>query len=246
MNPDEAYEQALGEFAAELLARPPANNAFLHDFSMLAEVVAYFGYFNSLTQTVLKLTMPGVPDTYQGMELPQLALVDPDNRRPVDFEQAGERLRQLQRRWHEPRGALLAKFLTDWRDGSGKLFVTRALLELRGELPELFAGSDYLPLTVEGEHRDHVLAFQRSGAGATVVVIVARWLAKLMQAEMAAPTGEVWRDTLVKMSVPAPGQFLEVFSQRRVAIDGTGEVSAAELFASFPAAVLVCSPAHSC
>jgi (1->4)-alpha-D-glucan 1-alpha-D-glucosylmutase len=245
MNPDEAYEQALGEFAAELLGRPQANNAFLHDFSMLAELIAYFGYFNSLTQTILKLTVPGVPDTYQGMELPQLALVDPDNRRPVDFERARERLEQLQRRWHEPRAALLAEVIDAWRDGNGKLFVTRALLELRSQLPAVFDGGDYAPLSVEGEYRDHVLAFQRSSEGATVVVVVARWLAKLMQGEMAAPTGEVWRDTVLKLSAPAPGQFREVFSQRRVEVDAASELLLARLFESFPAAVLVCAPGHA-
>jgi (1->4)-alpha-D-glucan 1-alpha-D-glucosylmutase len=245
MNPDAGYEQALCDFAAELLARPPANNAFLHDFSLLAEIVAYFGHFNSLSQTVLKLTVPGVPDSYQGMELPQLTLVDPDNRGAVNFDQALHRLAQLRRCWDEPRQPLLAQLLSEWRQGTSKLFVTHALLELRRQLPELFAGNDYLPLSVEGEHRDHVSAFQRTGPGATVVVVVARWLAKLMHGEIAAPLGEVWGDAVVKLGAPLDEHCQELFSNRRMPLEsGTSELRVAQLFESFPAAVLVWSKAE--
>jgi (1->4)-alpha-D-glucan 1-alpha-D-glucosylmutase len=240
MNPDAGYEQALCDFTAELLARPPANNAFLHDFSLLAEVVAYFGHFNSLSQSVLKLTLPGVPDSYQGMELPQFTLVDPDNRRAVDFDAARQQLAQLRRRWHEPRRALLQELLGEWQGGGSKLFVTHALLELRRQVPALFAGNDYLPLVVEGEHRDHVLAFQRTGQGTTVVVVVARWLAKLMHGEIAAPLGERWGDTLVRTGMPLQGDVQELFSNQPIAVaSGSSEVRVAQLFENFPAAVLI-------
>jgi (1->4)-alpha-D-glucan 1-alpha-D-glucosylmutase len=241
MNPDEAYEQALCDFATALLSRPPAHNAFLRDFSTLAEVVACFGYYNSLAQTVLKLTVPGVPDLYQGTELPQLSLVDPDNRRPVDFAAAAQALAGLQRRWHEPRLALLAELLADWQRGIGKLFVTHALLQLRRELPEVFAEGDYAPLPVEGEQRDHILAFQRSTRQHIVIVVVARWHAKLLRGELLAPVGEVWSDTFIRIVLPAGvTRFQEIFSDKLVEMEGAvSEVRAAELLASFPAAVLV-------
>jgi (1->4)-alpha-D-glucan 1-alpha-D-glucosylmutase len=241
MNPDEAYEQALCDFAAELLSKPPAHNAFLRDFSIMAELVAYFGHFNSLVQTVLKLTVPGVPDLYQGTELPMLTLVDPDNRRPVDFDEAARQLSQLQRRLSEPRAPLLAELMSEWRRGTAKLFVTHCVLGLRSERPELFAQGEYVPLQVEGAHRDHVLAFQRRWQETSVTVIVPRWMAKLMQGEIAAPVGEVWQDTVIRLAEPHHcGRLREVFTDRVFDLEAaSGELRVTQVLADFPLAVLV-------
>jgi len=244
MNPDEAYEQALSDFAADLLGKPPAHNAFLRDFIQLAEIVAYFGHLNSLAQTVLKLTLPGVPDLYQGTEMPLLALVDPDNRRAVKFDEAAHRLAQLQRRCNEPRLPLLSEMLTEWREGISKLYVTHQLLRLRSELPALFAEGTYQPLQVDGEYREHVFAFQRSWEQSTAIVVVARCMAKLMQGEIAAPLGAVWEDTVVRLSAPlAAGPRYELFSAESIELPaGIGELRMAEVLASFPIAVLLSKP----
>jgi (1->4)-alpha-D-glucan 1-alpha-D-glucosylmutase len=239
MNPDADYEQALCDFAAALLEKAPAQNAFLHDFSQLAEVVAYFGQLNSLAQTVLKLTAPGVPDLYQGTELPLLALVDPDNRRPVAFDAATRELADLQRRWQQSPAQLLADLLTEWRAGTAKLHVTYHLLQLRREWPALFADGDYQPLQVEGSRRDHVLAFQRSWQQTTIVVVVTRWLAKLMQGTVAAPVGEVWQDTVVHLTTPlATRPWHELLSAQPVELAANGELRVAAVLASLPVAVL--------
>jgi (1->4)-alpha-D-glucan 1-alpha-D-glucosylmutase len=135
---------------------------------------------------------------------------------------------------------LLAELLTDWQRGTGKLFVTHALLQLRGELPELFASSDYSPLQVEGEHRDHVLAFQRGTRQHCIIVVVTRWLAKLMKGEIAPPVGEVWGDTSIKVPPFASVQYREVFSDQPIELDpSAGEIPVRQLLESFPAAVLV-------
>ena len=239
MNPDAAYEQALGDFVAALLA--PAQNAFLHDFAQLAQLVSYFGHLNSLTQTVLKLTAPGVPDIYQGTELPTLALVDPDNRRPVDFTAASRTLTLLERRAREPRLPLLAELLSNWRSGEAKLYVTQQLLQLRRELPALFAEGSYQPLTIEGEQREHLLAFQRTCGEASVIVVLPRWMAKLMHGELSAPIGAVWGECMIRTSSPLPAAGLhELFSGRTIALDnGGGELRVTEVLAHFSVAVLV-------
>ncbi len=241
MNPDEAYEQALCEFTAALLAKPPAQNAFLHDFSLLAEVVAYFGHLNSLALAVLKLTVPGVPDLYQGTELPVLALVDPDNRRPVEFAGAAAALSQLQRGIGEPRRPALAKMLSEWQSGASKLFVTHCLLQLRREMPELFAAGDYQPLQVEGAYRDHVLAFQRRWQRSSAIVVVPRWLARLMQGEIAPPLAAVWSDTIIRLTEPhGSARLRDLFSGQMIDVDSScGELRVSEVLANFPVAVLV-------
>jgi (1->4)-alpha-D-glucan 1-alpha-D-glucosylmutase len=227
--PNAEYEKALGDFVGELLA-DPERSAFLRDFRVLAATVAFFGRINSLAQTVLKITSPGLPDFYQGTELPALTLVDPDNRRRVDFAAAAERLEAIDRLQGSPRGLL-------WdQDGcASKLYVIRKLLQLRRDDPELFARGDYQALQVEGTRKEHVFAFARTYASRTCIVIVPRWSAKLMDAVNELPLGEqVWMDTRINA---AGKQLRDVLTDRAVAIEGG--VSVADALAEFPVAVLV-------
>src|SRR5262245_15762671 len=226
--PNAEYEKALGDFVGELLA-DPERSAFLKDFGVLAVTVAFFGRINSLAQTVIKITAPGLPDFYQGTELTTLTLVDPDNRRRVDFAAAAAHLDVIDRLQGSPRELL-------WeQDGAAKLYVIRKLLQVRRDDPELFARGDYQPLQVEGARKDHVFAFARTHEGRSCIVIVPRWSAKLMGAVNELPLGEqVWADTRISA---AAARVQDVLTDRDIAIDGS--VSVAGAFAEFPAAVLV-------
>jgi (1->4)-alpha-D-glucan 1-alpha-D-glucosylmutase len=227
--PNAEYEKALGDFVGELLA-DPERSAFMKDFGALAATVAFFGRINSLAQTVLKITAPGVPDFYQGTELTALTLVDPDNRRRVDFDAAAGHLAAIQRLRGSPR-----ELVWEQEGAASKLFVIRKLLQLRRDDPELFARGDYQALQVDGARKEHVFAFSRTHEGRCCIVIVPRWTAKLMDAVNELPLGDrVWGDTRINASAM---RMRDVFTEREVAIEGG--VSVASVLSEFPVAVLV-------
>lgn len=237
MNPNEQYEQATCDFASRLLEHPE-QNAFLKDFTSLAEVVTYFGHLNSLEQTILKLTSPGVPDIYQGTEAISLALVDPDNRRAVDYAAHARLFDELIALSQEDALARLATALSSPYSSDAKLFVISRLLQLRRELAELFANGDYQPLHVDGEQKEHVLAFARTHEHKAVIVVLGKWLAQLMKGERQLPIGEVWGDTSVGPPINPPGVLRDVFGGEVIAASGTS-VGVAELFKHAPFAVLL-------
>lgn len=244
LNPDGEYEEALRTFVASLLARP-GRNAFLHDFEKLAGLVEYFGYLNSLAQVVLKLVSPGVPDIYQGSEFPVFALVDPDNRAKVDFGSAARQLALLQQRLRTgSRAQHLEELLAEGYAGCGKLFVTFMLLMLRRGHPQLFCEGRYEPLTVHGEHKEHLLAFARIHETQRAVVIVSRWACKLSAGVLAPPIGEIWGDTSIELDKDCPaGSLLEALSDRNVELRASGSerqcLRAADALSALPFAVLI-------
>ncbi|KYH01333.1 malto-oligosyltrehalose synthase [Bradyrhizobium sp. DOA1] len=173
LNPHEAYENGVNSFISKIL--DPAQSAeFLEALQTLARRVALLGMLNSLGQLTLKATLPGVPDFYQGTEFWDLSLVDPDNRRPVDFAARHAALTSL----NAPDWSGLSK---SWSDGRLKLAWTRHLLELRNRLPDVFVRGDYQPLEVSGAHADHVIAFARSHGRAAAIVVVGRHFAPFSQ-----------------------------------------------------------------
>jgi (1->4)-alpha-D-glucan 1-alpha-D-glucosylmutase len=188
LNPNEAYEAALGTFIERILNRS-VSAEFLDSLESLARRVALLGALNSLSQITLKAMMPGVPDFYQGTEFWDLSLVDPDNRRPVDFEERADLLKRVER----PDWEMLVR---NWPNGHIKLAWTRHLLKLRNQLPEVFATRDYEPLEVSGPHRDHVMAFVRRRGRHAVITAVARWHAPFSEQGRAWPRGEVFEGEL--------------------------------------------------
>jgi (1->4)-alpha-D-glucan 1-alpha-D-glucosylmutase len=165
LNPNEDYESGARAFVAGVLS----SAEFLDSFALLARRAVLLGALNSLTQLTLKATVPGVPDIYQGTEFWDLSLVDPDNRRPVDFGRRSEIL-----------GDIAAKgvgFASNWEDGTIKLAWTRRLLDLRHRHADVFALGSYRPLTVEGPHADHVIAFTRICKDQACAVIALRYFA---------------------------------------------------------------------
>jgi (1->4)-alpha-D-glucan 1-alpha-D-glucosylmutase len=188
LNPNQAYEAGLRTFLTRLLDRS-ISAEFLNSMDTLAQRISLLGALNSLGQITLKSTMPGVPDFYQGTEFWDLSLVDPDNRRPVDFAK---------------RAAVLASVETpdwtdltqNWRDGHVKLAWTRHLLKLRTELAGVFADGDYQRLTISGPHRDHVIAFARRRGRDAVITAVTKSLAAFSQGGRVWPDAEAFDGTL--------------------------------------------------
>jgi (1->4)-alpha-D-glucan 1-alpha-D-glucosylmutase len=225
-NPDEAYETALTNFVKGLLERR-RSRAFLEDFGEFIASIRPAGLTNALAQQVLKLMSPGVPDLYQGTELWDDSLVDPDNRRPVDFTS---------------RTALLESptEATGFDDPSGwsKFVVSQRLLQVRERLPELFATGDYTALTAEGPAANHVVAFLRRSDDAAVLVVVPRLVLKL---ERERKDESLWTDTQVSLPVALQGwSWRNVLDETGQPIDPTeGCLALTDLFTSLPVAVLV-------
>jgi (1->4)-alpha-D-glucan 1-alpha-D-glucosylmutase len=183
LNPHEAYENGIQDFVAKIL--DPARSAeFLEALQTLARRVALLGTLNSLSQLTLKAMLPGVPDFYQGTEFWDLSLVDPDNRRPVDFAARHAALSALE----APDWSGLTKA---WPDGRLKLAWTRHLLALRSRLPDIFVHGGYQPLDVRGPHADHVIAFARTHGRTAAIVVVGRHFAPFTQGgrDWPAPLG---------------------------------------------------------
>lgn len=188
LNPNHAYEAGLRTFIERILD-PAASAEFLDSMGTLAGRVGLLGALNSLSQITLKATMPGVPDFYQGTEFWDLSLVDPDNRRPVDFAARAAALPALE----DPDWVDLARH---WPDGHIKLAWTRRLLKQRAELAEVFAHGDYQPLEVSGPHRDHVIAFARRRGRDAVIVAVAKSFSAFSQGGRSWPRAEAFDGAL--------------------------------------------------
>ncbi|WP_197386681.1 malto-oligosyltrehalose synthase [Ralstonia pseudosolanacearum] len=196
--PDLDYEQACHDFVFTLLTGEAAS-AFLPSLAACVRTIAPAGAVNGLAQLLLRVTVPGVPDLYQGADLWDTSLVDPDNRRPVDFAVRHRSLRALQA---NPQHSL-APLLAHWTDGRIKQAVLARALGVRAAMPEVFAAGRYLPLALSGSGGAHALAFAREHAGRWVVAIVPLHAAALLghAAVPAFPAG-AWRDTTV--CLPAP------------------------------------------
>jgi len=190
INPDEAYEAGVTSFVRRMLDAGESAE-FIASFGQLARRTALLGVLNSLSQLVLKATMPGVPDFYQGTEFWDLSLVDPDNRRPVDFSARATALERLAA--ESPAGGPdWAALAAAWPDSRVKLALTRRLLALRNAHAALFAQGDYRPVAVSGVHRDHVIAFARTLGRDAIVVAVGRHFAPFTDGGRHWPRAEEW------------------------------------------------------
>jgi len=242
ISPNIPYEDALLKFIDAALS----SHLFMSDFQMLQKKVAYFGMFNSLGQTLLKMTSPGIPDFYQGTEIWDFSLVDPDNRRPVNFNLRKELLAALKKKIESP-GADLKEFakrlIQDWRDGGPKLYVTYKALNYRRENRLLFMEGTYIPLMGKGESKEHLCAFAKKREERTVLVLVPRFLTHLIKNTDELPLGEqVWKESWVVLPKEINGgTFRNLFTDEtieKVKRDGEGLLSLGEVFANFPVAML--------
>jgi (1->4)-alpha-D-glucan 1-alpha-D-glucosylmutase len=248
INPDAAYEQAMTDFITGVLARE--SSWFQDDFLPFQEEVAWFGMLNSLSQVLLKLTSPGVPDIYQGNEIWRFCLVDPDNRRPVDFEKRRNMLDViLEKSVAAPaaRSDFLKEMLDSMADGRAKMYITALLLQCRKSWWDAFAQGAYLPLEVKGAQREHLCAFARKHGERLVVVAAPRLFRKLMQGERTLPLGEdAWGDTAVMLPEDAAGLTLEnLFTGEKMepASLEKPNLKAARILRSWPVGLLLGGPA---
>jgi (1->4)-alpha-D-glucan 1-alpha-D-glucosylmutase len=222
VNTDEAYEAATQGLLRALVA---PGSAFLDEFRPLARRLAFHGALTGLARTVLKCTLPGVPDVYQGTEFWDLSLVDPDNRRPVDYAARAQALAA-----QEPLDSLLAS----WRDGRVKQRVLAAVLADRAEAPTLYAEGDYEPLVASGAAGSHIVGFMRRQGADTLVVAVPRLLGRTVDKETMPIGPEFWGDT----TLPLPAaKWRDVVTGARVET-GSSPHRVAELFSTLPILVL--------
>jgi (1->4)-alpha-D-glucan 1-alpha-D-glucosylmutase len=194
INPHEAYDLAVRRFVHDVL-QPGADNRFMEDFLHFQNRVAQAGMWNSLSQTLLKLTSPGVPDVYQGNELWDLSLVDPDNRQPVDFSERATLLEDLQRREAKGLVSLVRELVARRTDGRVKLYITYKTLNLRRTQPDLFERGSYHPLAVFGAQAHHVVAYARQLGQQWAVVVVPRFIRQLSPSTRPPLGRRLWKET---------------------------------------------------
>lgn len=240
------YENASSAFVQALLA-PGKNNLFLVDFASLVQPIALRGLLNSLAQTLIKLVSPGVPDIYQGCELWQFNLVDPDNRRPVDFAHRRKLLAEVKSlvegvppgQWPQRLQPLVA----DMADGRVKLYTIWQSLALRARWPEVFRDGDYLPLMVRGEHAVHACAFARRFGNRAMIALVPRLPTRLLGERNILPMGaEVWGDTALEVPSELAGlKWNNVFTGERYM--ATNKFKLGRLLAYFPICLLAAEDA---
>jgi (1->4)-alpha-D-glucan 1-alpha-D-glucosylmutase len=237
LNPSESHENAMMHFVDTVLSR--SNRAFRRDFEILAARVARLGVLNSLGQLAIKIGAPGIPDFYQGTELWNFSLVDPDNRRPVDYARRRELLDALP----EPCVAQIdriSELVEHPEDDRLKLFATATMLRARRASDEIFRFGRYEALAVEGSAAEHLFAFARVQGDRHTIVAVPRIVVPLTP-EGRAPLGDVWRDTRIAVPEPAPACYRQAFTgacSRVVEQDGRQWLRAADAFAQFPLAWL--------
>jgi len=235
LEPEEAYETALAGFVESILD-PSPQNEFMPAFVPFCKKIAFFGLFNSLSQCLLKITAPGIPDFYQGAELPQLALVDPDNRRPVAYGDRRRLLKAIGGVSSDPL-AQVAELLENRDDGRVKLFVIARALATRRQRKDVFQSGRYLPLETSGPFRRHIVAFAREAGGQWCVAVVPRFLTALV-GENQDPLGKnVWRDTAVMLPPEAPRSWRNIFT--RQSIQGAPGIAVGDVLQHFPVALLL-------
>ncbi|MDE3051746.1 MAG: malto-oligosyltrehalose synthase, partial [Nitrospirota bacterium] len=245
VNPDQAYEGAVRQFVESILDRSKPN-PFLDDFQSFQERIANAGMWNSLAQVLLKITAPGIPDFYQGSELWDLSLVDPDNRRPVDYEIRASMLADLQHARAEcgPDAQRFVRALFDQRtDGRIKLYTTMMGLTYRAANRVLFQNGEYIPLDCQGSKQDHVCAFARLHGEQAAVTVVPRLVASLTDDPKRPPVGSgIWGDTWVIVpSWRAGSPYRNLFTGATLASQTAGErqmLPVAEVLKEYPVALL--------
>jgi (1->4)-alpha-D-glucan 1-alpha-D-glucosylmutase len=226
--PNEPYENAARAFVMRLIAER-ADPELLGDVNSFASRIAPAGAVNGLAQTVLKLSVPGVPDLYQGTEYWDLSLVDPDNRRPVDFD---ARIASLD-------DASPQTLAETWRTGEIKQAIIARLLAIRRESSELFAEGDYRPLRIRGPQARHVIAFRRSLEQKSLYVVVPRLVYRLLgKTDEIAFSSDSWRETWLEFEQPVGSDLRDIFADRMIS-NTAGRIPIAQLLEKFPVAVLI-------
>ncbi|HEU4596057.1 MAG TPA: malto-oligosyltrehalose synthase [Pyrinomonadaceae bacterium] len=219
---NEAYEQAVREFVAAIL-EPGEDNSFVADFEEFQKTTTRAGLLNSLSQTLLKIASPGVPDFYQGTELWSFSLVDPDNRRPVDYELRKSLLASLDEEGRDNAAGLVERLVQRPEDGRVKLYVTTRALNFRKAHRELFEQGDYVPLSATGGRENHVIAFARRRDGEEVLAVASRFFTRhgIARSVNGWVGPDTWRDTaLLLPEGSGGGRYRDVFTGAEFNVEG--------------------------
>ncbi|MFE4106715.1 malto-oligosyltrehalose synthase [Almyronema epifaneia] len=239
LRPDSEYEEGFVAFAEKLL-QPGQDNEFLQTFLPFQQKIATYGRLNSLSQTLLKIASPGVPDFYQGTELWDLSLVDPDNRRPVDYDERLSFVQEIKRRCQTGMASLLDDLAASRADGRQKLFLIVQALAARQQYGRVFQKGEYIPLKVNGTHANHVIAFARRYQDTTLMAIAPRFLTGLIQPDT-QPLGKiVWQDTYLDIPAELRAPWQDTLTHTKIM--DTAQLPIGNILQRFPVALLVNQP----
>lgn len=243
-NPNAEYESAVTEFVDAILS-PAETDEFVSSFARFNQFTAQAGMLNGLAQTLLKLTCPGVPDLYQGTELWDLSLVDPDNRRAVDYSRRTQILKEMEK-WPQSGDELktcVRDLTADMSDGRIKAYLTWKTLNLRKQVPGVFLQGEYRPLKILGTKAMHLLAFKRCHKENELIVVVPRLCAKIIGNDNPQISRDWWKDTQVEIGANiGKNIYRNIFTgelQEGQDFQQKTVLPAAPLFANFPVALLL-------
>jgi (1->4)-alpha-D-glucan 1-alpha-D-glucosylmutase len=233
--PNTAHENALKNFVASVL-KPGSSNSFLRDFAAFQCSIGQRGMVNGLAQTLIKIISPGVPDFYQGSELWDLRLVDPDNRQSVDFAKRVSMLAALKQ--SEPNASLAGGLAGHWEDSRIKLYTIWKALNFRRERPDLFSKGDFAELKATGPYAEHILAILRHHKREWVLLIAPRWLSRVQEGQGDAADIH-WREATIQLPSSAPPFWNSIFTGEQIAVaDGRAKsLRVDQLLSRFPIAL---------
>jgi (1->4)-alpha-D-glucan 1-alpha-D-glucosylmutase len=238
INPDNDYEEALIHFI-EVVLNSSLSRKFLDDFLLLQQKTAFFGALNSLSQTLLKITSPGVPDLYQGNELWDFSLVDPDNRRPVDYELRTQLLGEIRKLETGDKATFVRQISDYWQDGRIKMYTIYKALHTRKDSLPLFLHGDYLPMEAEGNKNEHICAFARSTSDKWAVSVVPLFLTSMTTIGILPCGQDVWEEDVLYFPKTAPVDWENVFTGEHITLSREEKtLPLSHVFSSFPVALL--------
>jgi (1->4)-alpha-D-glucan 1-alpha-D-glucosylmutase len=238
--PNEPHEEALKEFVAKILS--PDAEEFLQDFRPFQQKIAYCGMVNSLAQVLTKITVPGVPDFYQGSELWDFRLVDPDNRGTVDFSARRDLLERLRSEYSASPEQSIEDFAQHWYDGRLKLFLIWKAVRWRREHEQLFHKGEFIPLQTQGEYADHIVAFLRRQENEIALIACPRWISRLVSESAKGQTKVCWKnldwkDTTLVLPPDVLLRWQSILFPARTQPKGQ-PLTVSSLFQDFPVAFL--------
>jgi (1->4)-alpha-D-glucan 1-alpha-D-glucosylmutase len=243
INPDPNYIKAVHSFITAILipGERGKESPFVVSLTGLLPQLRLFGAVNSLAQGVLKIAVPGIPDFYQGSELWDLSLVDPDNRRAVDYDVRARYLDGLHELANKQGpGAVGPDLLANLGDGRAKLWTTHRALELRRQEHALFRRGEYIALEISGERQEHVIAFLRRdpATGRSILAVLPRFACTLMRGKVQLPLGEAWGKDQLRVPVSPGTRYRNVFTGETVTVAEDG-LPLSTVFATYPVALFL-------
>ncbi len=230
-DPDKQYEEDVADFVKNILE----NKTFRASFDLFKNKVAFYGVINSLGQSLLKVTAPGIPDIYQGSELWDLSYVDPDNRRPVDYDLRKKYLAEFESSPEGLNGNQLEKLMSDYSDGRIKMYTLFKALRERRRNQGLFDNGDYTPLSVSEDYTNKIISYARHDNDGWYLIVVPLGVTSLSEPEV-FPLGNTWGDGYIKLPDQAPDEWTNVYTGQNHTSNGT--LALRSVFNSFPVALL--------